>query len=305
MTRRISRRNVLTGLGIVGIGGVARAAVAQDPVTPPASCPVLAPPLDGTWGLLRNQFARLSVVNHAHTQDRAASRHCHSPFAGVAIIGADGIALASIVHHQAEQASSSISSIQPTSAGGRWKSAGGRIELFEIVQCKGTHLPALGASLQIVDRQSGETVFCKGTHVFPDPTLDGQGGNVTPAGFPLGGTVGFLADQILRVSMVPFEHDAGIVSPCDIVAEVLDATGKLVASKEFEYLEHNQVVLLDVPHPGGKGPTRDTRLEVSVHVRFTPGHHVGGSVQIIDANTGQTIGGSVHPCLIEDPIPTE
>jgi hypothetical protein len=59
-------------------------------------------------------------------------------------------------------------------------------------------------------------------------------------------------------------------------------------------------VFLELPHPGGKGPRRDTRFEVSVHVRFTPGHHIGATVQVLDPDTGLTSGGIVQPCLMED-----
>jgi hypothetical protein len=41
MARTMSRRHVLTGLGMVGLGSVARSAMAQDPVTPPSSCPAV------------------------------------------------------------------------------------------------------------------------------------------------------------------------------------------------------------------------------------------------------------------------
>lgn len=304
MTRTMSRRNVLTGLGMVGLGGVARAAGAQDPVPPPTACPVLRPPLPGTFGLLGGQVARLAVVNQAYSQDpNNPAGIAIPPFAVAEIIGADGIALASKNAPPLGPNEAWLLDFEypvEKSAGGRdEKSAGGRLELFGLVR----YAPglAIGSSLQIVDSSSGETLYPTSPCAFQDPALGGQVANPTPVGWPLGGTVGLVTDQILRVSMVHHEHDPdGIVSPCDIVADVFDAQGQLLVSKSFGNPKNHEAVFLDLPHPGGKGPRRDTRLEVSVRVRFTPGHHVGGSVQVIDANTGQTIGGSVTPCLIED-----
>ena len=41
-----------------------------------------------------------------------------------------------------------------------------------------------------------------------------------------------------------------------------------------------------------------------MHVRFTPGHRLGGSVQVIDVHSGLTLAGIVTPCLFEDPTVT-
>ena len=97
MTRTMSRRHVLTGLGMVGLGGLARAAVAQDPVTPPGRGPVLTPPLDGTWARLRGLFARLSVVHHEYEQyPNTPAGIAIPPFATAEIIGPEHVVLACV-----------------------------------------------------------------------------------------------------------------------------------------------------------------------------------------------------------------
>jgi len=128
MTRTISRRRVLQGLGMLGLGGVTRAAGAQDPVNPPPSSPAL-PPLPGTVGLLRGQFARLAVVNHDHGNLAGAV----DPELIVAeIIGADGQVLASAQFSQLRPNEARfLDFVHPEKKG---KPGDARIELFARVR---------------------------------------------------------------------------------------------------------------------------------------------------------------------------
>lgn len=292
MSQTMSRRRALKGLGMLGLGGVARSVGAQDPVNPPPSCPVLEPPLPGTVGLLRGQFARLAVVHYE------LGGSVDPELIVAEIIGGDGKALASASFSQlGPNEARFLDFVHPATKG---KLAGTRIELFGLVRYTPGH--RVGGSLQIVDSSSGLTLWPTDPEIFQDPTLGGQGGNLLPAEYPLPGTVGFVRGQLLRISMVRHERNP-VLWPTDpevIVADVLDGKGNLLASEKFSNLNPHQAVFLDFPHPGGKGPARDTRLEVSVNVRFTPGHHIGGTVSVIDASSGQT-GAAVHPCLLEDP----
>ena len=68
MTPTVSRRRVLQGLGMLGLGGVTHGARAQDPANPPPSSDQeRLPPLPGTVGLLRfpDSFTRLHALTKA------------------------------------------------------------------------------------------------------------------------------------------------------------------------------------------------------------------------------------------------
>jgi len=289
MTQSMSRRRVLQGLGMLGLGGVARTAGAQDTVPTP-SCPELLPPLPGTVGLLRGQFARLAVVSHDHG-DPAGSV---IPDLIVAeIIGADGKALASAEFSDLGPNEARFLDFVPPANKG--KPGDTRLELFGRVRYPAgppNQPPGppniVGASLQIVDSGSGLTLFSNNPEIFQDPTLgNGQTNDAMPIASAHPGTIGFVRGQALRVSMVQHEY-GGSISPDLIVADVLDGQGNVLASQTFSNVKPHQAVFLDFMHPGGKGAQRDTRMEVIVHVRYTPGRRVGATVSVLDTSTGQT-----------------
>lgn len=299
MTPTVSRRRVLQGLGMLGLGGVTHRARAQDPVDPPPpSDPERLPPLPGTVGLLRGQFARLAVVNH-DLGDPAGSV---IPDLIVAeIFGADGQVLARADFSQlGPNEARFLDFVHPEKKG---KPGDTRIELFGRVRY--TPGSTVGGSLQIVDGGSGLTLFPHDPELFQDPALgSGQANDPIPADVPLPGTIGFVRGQALRVSMVrhgydpahwpvdpefyPSDPELYPKDPCGIVADVLDGQGNVLASQTFSNLNPHQAVFLDFMHPGGKGAQRDTRIEVVVRVRHTPGHRIGATVAVLDASTGQT-----------------
>ncbi len=318
MTPTVSRRRVLQGLGMLGLGGVTHGARAQDPVDPPPSSDQeRLPPLPGTVGLLRGQFARLAVVNH----DLGDPAGAVDPELVVAeIFGADGQVLASAEFSQlGPNEARFLDFVHPEKKG---KPGDTRIELFARVR----YSPGstVGGSLQIVDGGSGLTLYPEDPEVFQDPALgSGQANDPIPADVPLPGTLGFVRGQALRVSMVRHGYDpahypdnpefypndpAGFPNdpelyprdPEHIVADVLDGQGNVLASETFSALNPHQAVFLDFMHPGGKGAQRDTRMEVVVHVRHTPGHRIGATVEVLDAGSGETRA-IVGPCLYEDP----
>lgn len=319
MTPTVSRRRVLQGLGMLGLGGVARTAVAQDPVDPPPSASPALPPLPGTVGLLPRQFARLAVVNHDHGD----SGGIIEPDLVVAeIFGADGQVLASAAFSQlGPNEARYLDFVHPEKKG---KPADTRIELFGRVRCPPGLPTVVGASLQIVDGGSGLTLYPIDPEVFQDPALgSGQSNDAIPIAYPPSGTIGFVRGQALRVSMVrhgydpahwpkdpegypndpaefPVDPEFYPNDPCGIVADVLDGQGNVLATGMFSALMPHRAVFLDFPHPGGQGARRDTRIELIVHVRHTPGHRIGATVAVLDAGSGQT-GAIVHPELFEDP----
>ena len=325
MTPTVSRRRVLQGLGMLGLGGVTHGARAQDPANPPPSSDQgQLPPLPGTVGLLRGQFARLAVVNHDHGDPGGII----SPDLIVAeIFGADGQVLASAEFSQlGPNEARFLDFVHPEKKG---KPGDTRIELFGRVRYSSGS--TVGGSLQIVDGGSGLTLYPHDPELFQDPALgSGQANDPIPADVPLPGTLGFVRGQALRVSMVRHGYDpahwpkdpegypnnpAGYPNdpelfprdpehypkdPDCIVADVLDGQGNVLASQTFSNLNPHQAVFLDFMHPGGKGAQRDTRIEVIVHVRFTPGHRIGATVSVLDAGSGETRA-IVGPCLREDP----
>jgi hypothetical protein len=303
---------------MLGLGGVTHGARAQDLANPPPSSDQeRLPPLPGTVGLLRGQFARLAVVNHDHGDPGGII----SPDLIVAeIFGADGQVLASAEFSQlGPNEARFLDFVHPEKKG---KPGDTRIELFARVR----YSPGstVGGSLQIVDGGSGLTLYPIDPEIFQDPTLvDNQPNDAMPIAFPLPGTLGFVRGQALRVSMVRHGYDpahwpddpsvnpnnpAGFPDnpefypnvPDQIVADVLDGQGNVLASETFSALNPHQAVFLDFMHPGGKGAQRDTRIEVVVHVRHTPGHRIGATVSVLDAGSGETRA-IVGPCLYEDP----
>jgi hypothetical protein len=307
MTPSMSRRRVLQGLGMLGLGGVARTAGAQDP--PPPSSPDL-PPLPGTVGLLRGQFARLAVVSHDHGNPGG---YIDPELIVAEIIGGDGKVLASADFAQlGPNEARFLDFMHPGTQG---EPANTRLELFGRVRYK--RASTVGGSLQIVDGGSGLTLFPNDPEIFQDPTLgNGQVNDAMPVAYPLPGTIGLVRGQSLRVSMVhhgndpahwpndpsgfPIDPEVYPRDPCTIVADVLDGQGNVLATAMFGDLNPHQAVFLDFMHPGGNGAQRDTRMEVIVHVRYTPGHRIGGTVAVLDASTGQT-GAIIDPELYEDP----
>ncbi|MBK6394549.1 MAG: hypothetical protein IPF73_07560 [Betaproteobacteria bacterium] len=202
MTPTVSRRRVLQGLGMLGLGGVTHGARAQDPVDPPPSSDQeRLPPLPGTVGLLRGQFARLAVVNHDHGDPGGII----SPDLIVAeIFGADGQVLASAEFSQlGPNEARFLDFVHPEKKG---KPGDTRIELFARVR----YSPGstVGGSLQIVDDGSGLTLYPSNPEHFQDPALgSGQANDPIPADVPLPGTIGFVRGQALRVSMVRHGYD--------------------------------------------------------------------------------------------------
>jgi hypothetical protein len=284
----IPRRQAILGLGLAGIGGLVGRAAAQDPVLAPQPTLELSL-LPGTVGLLEGQAARLSIVHHHHGKDIP-------PICNIVadIIGADGKSLASQKFTDLKPMEARfVDFLHPGAPG---KPVNSRIELFGVLRYTPGH--EIGASLEVLNVSRGQSHQGVRAWGIEDPALGNQQG--APATVPVlpPGTVSFLRGQFLRISMVHHSNDA-LPPVCNIVADVFDALGNLFATRKFANPGADETLLFDVPHPGGKGPHRDTRIEVSVHIRHTPGHEVGASVQVVDLSSGGTL--LIPPtCNIQD-----
>ena len=102
--------------------------------------------------------------------------------------------------------------------------------------------------------------------------------------FPHGGTVGLVKGQLLRISVVHHEHGKSEFPPVpcvivgrspapwrqsDVLADVFDAGGKLVASERFQDVKGHEAVFLDLPHPGGKLTARAAGRRASDRESYT------------------------------------
>jgi hypothetical protein len=116
---------------------------------------------------------------------------------------------------------------------------------------------------------------------------------------PLGATVGMILGQTARLSVVHHHHGKDIPPICNIVAEIVDAGGKVLASAKFSDLGPNEARFLDFAHPGTRGRLSESRREIFARVSYTPGHHVGATLEIVGV-FGQTNLG-VPAIGIEDP----
>lgn len=288
---RNPRRQVMIGLGLAGLGSLAGRAAAdgQDASTLPNGESF---PLGGTVGLLGGQAARLSVVHHHHGKELP-------PICNIVadVVGADGKVLAS----------GKFGSLGPNEArfldfvhpGTRGRPADSRIEIFGRVRYTPGH--QVGATLEILDDSKGASMLAVAPCGIEDPALGGQAGDPWRVPLLAPGTAGFVRGQFLRVSMIHYVLDK-FPPICNLVAEVFDAQGKLYATRKFANPGANQAVFLDVPHPGGPGAARDTRFEVMVNVRHTPGHDIGSSAQVVDLATGVTA--LMWPPICNTPDPT-
>jgi len=280
-------------MGLVGTGGLASRVLAQEtPGTGPAD---EAPILEGTVGLVRGQGARLSIVHHQH-----GSEIPPTPCVIVAdIFGPDGRLLA---HDQFSSLrpfeTRFVDLLHPSRSG---KPADSRIEIFAIVRFTPGHL--VGGTLQIVDESTGMTAFAIKPVGIEDPSLGGQkGGSPTTSRSFTCGTIGGVRGQVLRVSLVnnPNDGDGKLPAVCSVVAEIRNIKGGVVTARKFQFSKSRETAFFDVPHPGGSGPTRGTRIEASVHVLHTPGHELGVSAQVLDSNTGITQFIPPTPCIEPD-----
>ena len=137
--------------------------------------------------------------------------------------------------------------------------------------------------------------------VFPDPTIAGVQVPPCPPILVPGGTLGFTRSQRIRLSVLRHVHDmTQPPDPFHVIAEIVGADGQLLASETFTMLGPEQGAFLEFRHPGGRGPERDSRLEVYGHVRFTPGQLVGGFLAAVNELTDQTMSG-IAPCTFPDP----
>ncbi len=106
-------------------------------------------------------------------------------------------------------------------------------------------------------------------------------------GSPPPGTVGITRRQLVRLSVVHHSPSELPVPPCNIVAEILSAEGKVLAQKLIMNPGPDQGDFIDFVHPGD-GAGFGSRLQLHGHVRHTPGHLVGASMEVIDQLTGLT-----------------
>lgn len=97
----------------------------------------------------------------------------------------------------------------------------------------------------------------------------------------LGATVGLVLGQAARLSVVHHHHGKDLPPICNIVAEIVDAGGKVLASAKFSDPGPNEARFLDFVHPGPRGRLSESRREIFARVSYTPGHHVGGTLEII------------------------
>ena len=291
MISKLSRRQVLTGIGLAGIAGLAPSVAAQsnDPAHPAAAFP-----LPGTAGFGRGQVARIGVLHHSHGANELPPEPCNIV---ADILNAEGKVIAS----------QAFSDLGPNEArfmdfvhpGRRGSPLSTHMEIMGLVRFTPGH--EIGSSMQIVDSASGATVLIPPICNFPDPGVGGQDTGDHAGGEAwLGGPAGLVRRQVIRMSIVRHLHKApGSAKPCQIVAQVLDTGGKLLASRTFTDPAPHQAMFLDFAHPGGQGRRHDTRMEVSLHVRHTPGHEVGSTAQLIDLVSGLIL---IPPiCNIPDP----
>ncbi len=292
MSVRISRRQALAGFGAAGLGSVAAARFAEAQEHEHES----AFPLPGTVGFVRGQLARLSIVHHDHGKI-AIPPTCNIV---ASILGSDGAPL--ITEKFANLGPNEARFVDFPHPGGRGKLRNTRLEILDLVRFTPGH--DVGSTLQIIDLATGVTTLIPPVPCnFPDPSVGGEAGGHEAEAFPHSGTVGVVRGQVLRMSLTHHEHVPNQIPPiCNIVAEVFDAGGKLVASETFQDLKGHESVFFDLPHPGGNGARRNTRVEWSLHVRHTPGHAIGASGQLIDAVTGVTT--LLWPPICNFPDPT-
>ena len=118
----------------------------------------------------------------------------------------------------------------------------------------------------------------------------------------LGGSVGFVAGQTARLVFVHHVH-AGDIVPCVVVARIRGLDGAVLAERRFENPPPNAGDFIDLAYPAAGPPQRPkagARLQVFAELEHTPGHRLGGSLEIYDARTGTSIA-TIIPCIVPDP----
>ena len=121
----------------------------------------------------------------------------------------------------------------------------------------------------------------------------------------VGGCAGLIAGQVARLSF----HVRNILGdsppdPCDVAIRLRNLLGVVVAESVFTNVGANRGGFVDFTHPakgllGSSGIA--SRIQLVAEIEHTVGYTVGGTLEIIDTNTGATHA-NIAPCVI--PAPT-
>jgi hypothetical protein len=121
----------------------------------------------------------------------------------------------------------------------------------------------------------------------------------------VGGCAGLIAGQVARLSF----HVRDILGdsppdPCDVAIRIRNLLGVVVSQSTFTDVAANRGGFVDYTHPaksllGSTGIA--SRIQLVAEIEHTVGYTVGGTLEIIDSNTGATHM-NIAPCVI--PAPT-
>ena len=122
----------------------------------------------------------------------------------------------------------------------------------------------------------------------------------------VGGAIGIAYGQVARLSF----HMRRIIGvfppdPCDVLIRIRNLQGDVLAQRVFTDVQANRGGLVDFTHSASLlalGAAFSGRIQLVAEVEHTRGYTIGASLEIINANNGQTVT-NVSPCIIPAPIP--
>jgi hypothetical protein len=129
--------------------------------------------------------------------------------------------------------------------------------------------------------------------------------DAAPVPDQVGGCAGLIAGQVARLSFhVRFILGESPPDPCDVAIRLRNLLGVVVAESVFTNVAANRGGFVDFTHPAKTlfaSSGIASRIQLVGEIEHTVGYTVGGTLEIVDANTGATHA-NIAPCVI--PAPT-